>query len=350
MLAAGLVAKKAVELGITSKPWCKTSLAPGSQVVSEYLEKAGLIPYLNQIGFNVVGYGCTTCIGNSGPLPDAIGKAIDDNDLTVASVLSGNRNFEGRVHAKVKMNFLASPPLVVAYALLGTVRKDITKDPIAINKDGKEIFLKDIWPTPEEVSEQLKAIERDMYVKGYQDVFKGPQMWQDIQVEASETYAWDDESTYIKNPPYFVGMPKSAPNDLQPIQGARVLARLGDSITTDHISPAGSIGAETPAGQYLKSRGVAVKDFNSYGSRRGNDDVMVRGTFANIRLRNELAPGTEGGFTTHYPSQQVTTIYEASQQYQKDGDHSLYWQVKNMAQAHRVTGQQKVPSYLVFAR
>lgn len=319
MLAAGLVAKKAVELGITRKPWCKTSLAPGSQVVTEYLDKAGLIPYLDQIGFNVVGYGCTTCIGNSGPLPDAIGKAIDDNDLTVASVLSGNRNFEGRVHAKVKMNFLASPPLVVAYALLGSVRKDITKDPIATNADGKEIYLKDIWPTSEEVQEQLKAIERDMYVTGYEDVFKGPQMWQDIQVEASENYHWDETSTYIKNPPYFDGMPKDAPTGIKPINGARVLARLGDSITTDHISPAGSIGADTPAGKYLKSRGVAVKDFNSYGSRRGNDDVMVRGTFANIRLRNELAPGTEGGFTTHYPSNQVTTIYEASRQYQQDG-------------------------------
>lgn len=319
MLAAGLVAKKAVELGITRKPWCKTSLAPGSQVVTEYLDKAGLIPYLDQIGFNVVGYGCTTCIGNSGPLPDAIGKAIDDNDLTVASVLSGNRNFEGRVHAKVKMNFLASPPLVVAYSLLGSVRKDITKDPIATNADGKEIYLKDIWPTSEEVQEQLKAIERDMYVSGYEDVFKGPQMWQDIQVEASENYHWDETSTYIKNPPYFDGMPKDAPTGIKPINGARVLARLGDSITTDHISPAGSIGEDTPAGKYLKSRGVAVKDFNSYGSRRGNDDVMVRGTFANIRLRNELAPGTEGGFTTHYPSNQVTTIYEASRQYQQDG-------------------------------
>ncbi|MBV7435423.1 aconitate hydratase AcnA [Cardiobacteriaceae bacterium TAE3-ERU3] len=318
MLAAGLVAKKAVELGITRKPWCKTSLAPGSQVVTEYLEKAGLLPYLDQIGFNVVGYGCTTCIGNSGPLPDEIGKAIDENDLTVASVLSGNRNFEGRVHAKVKMNFLASPPLVVAYSILGSVRKDITKDPIATDKNGNDVYLKDIWPTFDEVQQQLKAIEREMYVTGYEDVFKGPQMWQDIQVEASETYSWDEESTYIKNPPYFVGMPKEAPDHLESITGARVLARLGDSITTDHISPAGSIGEDTPAGKYLKSRGVSVKDFNSYGSRRGNDDVMVRGTFANIRLRNELAPGTEGGFTTHYPSNEVTTIYEASQQYQKD--------------------------------
>lgn len=315
LLAAGLVAKKAVEKGLTRKPWCKTSLAPGSQVVTEYLEKSGLLPYLEKVGFDVVGYGCTTCIGNSGPLPDAIGEAIDANDLTVASVLSGNRNFEGRVHAKVKLNFLASPPLVVAYSLLGTILKDITKDPIGTNAQGEEIFLKDIWPTPEEIHQQLSAIQRDMYVKGYDDVFKGSTMWQNIKITESESYHWDDSSTYIKNPPFFAGMPKEAPDSLPQIKGARVLARLGDSITTDHISPAGSFKADTPAGKFLTSRGVDPKDFNSYGSRRGNDDVMVRGTFGNIRLRNEIAPGTEGGWTTNYLTGKVETIYDAAMDY-----------------------------------
>lgn len=318
LLAAGLVAKKAVEHGLTRQPWCKTSLAPGSQVVTDYLKKSGLLPYLQELGFNVVGYGCTTCIGNSGPLPEVIGNAIDEHNLTVASVLSGNRNFEGRVHAKVKMNFLASPPLVVAYALLGSVDKDITKEPIGKNAQGEEVYLKDIWPTPEEVQSELKAIEREMYVEGYEDVFKGSEMWQNIEVDESKIYAWDSDSTYIKNPPYFDGMSKEAPSALPQIKEARVLARLGDSITTDHISPAGSFSADSPAGQYLIKRGVEPKDFNSYGSRRGNDDVMVRGTFANIRLRNELAPDTEGGYTTHFPSGEVTSIYEAAMRYQQD--------------------------------
>lgn len=319
LLAAGLVAKKAVEKGLKRKPWCKTSLAPGSQVVTDYLAKSGLLPYLEQVGFHVVGYGCTTCIGNSGPLPDPVGDAIDAHDLTVASVLSGNRNFEGRVHAKVKMNFLASPPLVVAYSLLGTVLKDITTEAIGQNDKGEDVYLKDIWPSPEEVQAQLSAIQREMYVSGYDDVFKGPEMWQNIEVSESQIYDWDDSSTYIKNPPYFQGMSKEAPEDLPQIKGARVLARLGDSITTDHISPAGSFKAATPAGQYLVARGVEPKDFNSYGSRRGNDDVMVRGTFANIRLRNEIAPGTEGGFTTNYLSGAVETIYDASMAYQAAG-------------------------------
>lgn len=319
LLAAGLVAKKAVEKGLKRKPWCKTSLAPGSQVVTDYLAKSGLLPYLEQVGFHVVGYGCTTCIGNSGPLPDPVGDAIDAHDLTVASVLSGNRNFEGRVHAKVKMNFLASPPLVVAYSLLGTVLKDITTEAIGQNDKGEDVYLKDIWPSPEEVQAQLSAIQREMYVSGYDDVFKGSEMWQNIEVSESQIYDWDDSSTYIKNPPYFQGMSKEAPESLPQIKGARVLARLGDSITTDHISPAGSFKAETPAGQYLVARGVEPKDFNSYGSRRGNDDVMVRGTFANIRLRNEIAPGTEGGFTTNYLSGEVETIYEASVAYQAAG-------------------------------
>ncbi|SUO98490.1 aconitate hydratase AcnA [Suttonella indologenes] len=319
LLAAGLVAKKAVEKGLKRKPWCKTSLAPGSQVVTDYLAKSGLLPYLEQVGFHVVGYGCTTCIGNSGPLPDPVGDAIDAHDLTVASVLSGNRNFEGRVHAKVKMNFLASPPLVVAYSLLGTVLKDITTEAIGQNDKGEDVYLKDIWPSPEEVQAQLSAIQREMYVSGYDDVFKGSEMWQNIEISESQIYDWDDSSTYIKNPPYFQGMSKEAPESLPQIKGARVLARLGDSITTDHISPAGSFKAETPAGQYLVARGVEPKDFNSYGSRRGNDDVMVRGTFANIRLRNEIAPGTEGGFTTNYLSGEVETIYEASMAYQAAG-------------------------------
>lgn len=319
LLAAGLVAKKAVEKGLKRKPWCKTSLAPGSQVVTDYLAKSGLLPYLEQVGFHVVGYGCTTCIGNSGPLPDPVGDAIDAHDLTVASVLSGNRNFEGRVHAKVKMNFLASPPLVVAYSLLGTVLKDITTEAVGQNDKGEDVYLKDIWPSPEEVQAQLSAIQREMYVSGYDDVFKGSEMWQNIEVSESQIYDWDDSSTYIKNPPYFQGMSKEAPEGLPQIKGARVLARLGDSITTDHISPAGSFKAETPAGQYLVARGVEPKDFNSYGSRRGNDDVMVRGTFANIRLRNEIAPGTEGGFTTNYLSGEVETIYEASVAYQAAG-------------------------------
>lgn len=319
LLAAGLVAKKAVEKGLKRKPWCKTSLAPGSQVVTDYLAKSGLLPYLEQVGFHVVGYGCTTCIGNSGPLPDPVGDAIDAHDLTVVSVLSGNRNFEGRVHAKVKMNFLASPPLVVAYSLLGTVLKDITTEAIGQNDKGEDVYLKDIWPSPEEVQAQLSAIQREMYVSGYDDVFKGSEMWQNIEVSESQIYDWDDSSTYIKNPPYFQGMSKEAAESLPQIKGARVLARLGDSITTDHISPAGSFKAETPAGQYLVARGVEPKDFNSYGSRRGNDDVMVRGTFANIRLRNEIAPGTEGGFTTNYLSGEVETIYEASMAYQAAG-------------------------------
>lgn len=319
LLAAGLVAKKAVEKGLKRKAWCKTSLAPGSQVVTEYLAKAGLDKYLDQLGFNTVGYGCTTCIGNSGPLPDAIGEAIDANGLTVVSVLSGNRNFEGRVHAKVKMNFLASPPLVVAYALLGTVVEDITTAPIGQNEAGENIYLKDIWPTFEEVNAELKNIDRQMFVEGYDNVFKGSEMWQNIDITPSKSYDWDDSSTYIKNPPYFHGMSKEAPAELPKIKGARVLARLGDSITTDHISPAGSFAKDTPAGQFLVARGVAPKDFNSYGSRRGNDDVMVRGTFANIRLRNELAPNTEGGFTTNFLSGAVETIYDASMAYQAAG-------------------------------
>lgn len=319
MLAAGLLARKAVEKGLKRKPWCKTSLAPGSQVVSNYLDKSGLSAYLEALGFYVVGYGCTTCIGNSGPLPEAIGDAIDRNDLTVAAVLSGNRNFEGRVHAKVKMNFLASPPMVVAYSLLGTVCKDITTDPIGRNDKGDLIYLKDIWPTPEEIQHELSGIERAMFVEGYADLFKGSDRWQNIAVSEAKSYDWDDASTYIKNPPYFNGMSQEEPSELAQIENARVLVRLGDSITTDHISPAGAFKPDTPAGKFLIGRGVDPQDFNSYGSRRGNDDVMVRATFANIRLRNEIAPGTEGGWTTNYLNGKVESIYDAAMAYRTAG-------------------------------
>ena len=319
LLAAGLLARKAVEKGLERKPWCKTSLAPGSQVVSDYLNKAGLSVYLEALGFHVVGYGCTTCIGNSGPLPEIIGDAIERHDLTVAAVLSGNRNFEGRVHAKVKMNFLASPPLVVAYSLLGTVCKDITTEPLGRNDKGEAIYLKDIWPTPEEIHRELAAIERDMFVEGYAELFKGSDRWRSITVDEAKRYNWDDTSTYIKNPPYFNDMSQEEPAELPRIENARVLVRLGDSITTDHISPAGAFKADTPAGKFLIGRGVDPQDFNSYGSRRGNDDIMVRGTFANIRLRNEIAPGTEGGFTTNYLNGEVETIYDAAMAYRKAG-------------------------------
>ena len=314
MTAAGLLAKKAVEKGLMSKPWVKTSLAPGSRVATEILEKAGLLTYLDQLHFNVVGYGCMTCIGNSGPLPEEISKVVNDKNLVVVSVLSGNRNFEGRINQDVKANYLMSPPLVVAYALAGTIDIDMTKDPIGQGKDGP-VFLKDIWPTQQEIAEaNSKAISADMYRTNYAEVFKGDERWAEIPVEGEDRYAWPD-STYIKNPPYFKGMTKEAPAKVDDIKGLRVLAVLGDSITTDHISPAGAIKLNSPAGQYLIDHGVEPKMFNSYGSRRGNDEVMVRGTFANVRLRNQLAPGTEGGFTTYLPTNEVTTIYQAAMLY-----------------------------------
>ncbi len=318
LMAAGILAKKAVEKGLTSKPWVKTSLGPGSKVVTEYLEAAGLLTYLERLNFYVVGYGCTTCIGNSGPLPPAISKAIDDKELFVVSVLSGNRNFEGRVHAEVRANYLASPPLVVAYALAGTANIDLTTEPLGTGKDGKPVFLKDIWPTQKEVSDAIeKSVTPPMFKSVYADVYAGDAQWQSLKVPEGDLYAWENDSTYVKNPPYFDGMTPQ-PGAVDPVHGARVLALLGDSITTDHISPAGSIKADGPAGKYLQEHGVKKDDFNSYGSRRGNHEVMVRGTFANVRLRNQLAPGTEGGWTKHMPSGEVMSIFDASVKYIAD--------------------------------
>ena len=300
MIGAGLVAKKAVEMGLTSKPWVKTSLAPGSKVVTNYLKETGLLSYLEKLGFSLVGYGCTTCIGNSGPLPDGISQAVDENDLVVAAVLSGNRNFEGRVNAQVKANYLASPPLVVAYALAGHVDFDPYNDPIGTSTDGKSLYLKDIWPTSKEVEEATRKVGRGMFAKEYSVVFDGDDRWKALPSPTGQIFNWDRSSTYVKNPPYFSGM-GLLPKAIRDITGARVLAVLGDSVTTDHISPAGSIPKDSPAGKYLLEHGIEPKDFNSYGARRGNDEVMVRGTFANIRLKNALAPGTEGGYSVHLP-------------------------------------------------
>ncbi|HET7610700.1 MAG TPA: aconitate hydratase AcnA, partial [Rhodanobacteraceae bacterium] len=319
MLAAGLVARKAHEKGLKAKPWVKTSLAPGSKVVTDYLNKSGLMKDLDDMGFWLVGYGCTTCIGNSGPLPEEISKAITDADLCVASVLSGNRNFEGRVHQEVKMNYLASPPLVVAYAIAGSLDVDLTRDALGKDKDGNDVYLKDIWPTNKEISDLIaNTVSADMFKNSYADVFKGDERWNAIQSPDSDLYAWDEASTYIKNPPYFDGMTMEVP-PAEDIHGARCLALLGDSVTTDHISPAGAIKKDSPAGKFLMERGVKPANFNSYGSRRGNDDVMVRGTFANIRIRNRLLDNVEGGYTMHVPSGKQMTIYDAAMQYQKEG-------------------------------
>ncbi len=318
LVAAGLLAKKASEKGLTSKPWVKTSLAPGSKVVTEYLAKAGLTPYLEKLGFQTVGYGCTTCIGNSGPLPEAVSKAIEQGALVAAAVLSGNRNFEGRVHAEVRANYLASPPLVVAYALAGTVDFDPYKDPIGTGTDGKPVMLKDIWPTRAEVQAAIDGcIDRAMFERVYGQVFDGDEEWKKLAIPTGDLYAWDAKSTYVKHPPYFEGMGRE-PSAISDIQGARVLAVLGDSITTDHISPAGNIKKSSPGGQYLLEHGVTVADFNSYGSRRGNHEAMVRGTFANVRLRNQLAPGTEGGVTRHIPSGEAMSIFDAAVRYEKE--------------------------------
>ncbi|MDX6265852.1 MAG: aconitate hydratase, partial [Frankiales bacterium] len=317
MVAAGLLAKAAVEKGLSSKPWVKTTLAPGSKVVTDYYEKAGLSPYLDKLGFNTVGYGCTTCIGNSGPLPTEVSAAVNEGDLAVVSVLSGNRNFEGRINPDIKMNYLASPPLVVAYALAGTMDMNITAEPLGQDQDGNDVYLRDIWPTPADVAKVVgEAITENMYADSYADVFAGDDRWRAIPVPAGDAFTWDPASTYVRKAPYFDGMERE-PEPLTDITGARVLAVLGDSVTTDHISPAGSIKKDSPAGTYLTEHGVDPKDFNSYGSRRGNHEVMIRGTFANIRLRNQLAPGTEGGFTTK--DGQVTTIYDASVAYQAEG-------------------------------
>ncbi|WP_036163766.1 aconitate hydratase AcnA, partial [Lysinibacillus sphaericus] len=319
LIAAGLVAKKAVEKGLTVPKWVKTSLAPGSKVVTGYLEDSGLQTYLDQIGFNTVGYGCTTCIGNSGPLLPEIEDAIKAKDLFVTSVLSGNRNFEGRVHPLVKANYLASPPLVVAYALAGTVDIDLQKDSFGKDKDGNEVFFADIWPSTEEVNAVLgTVVNRELFQKEYETVFTANEKWNAIETSTESLYTFDDKSTYIQNPPFFQGLAKE-PEAIKGLDGLRIMAKFGDSITTDHISPAGAIGKDTPAGKYLIENGVAIRDFNSYGSRRGNHEVMMRGTFANIRIRNQVAPGTEGGFTTYWPTGEVEYIYDACMKYQEQG-------------------------------
>ncbi|WP_042414048.1 aconitate hydratase AcnA [Streptacidiphilus anmyonensis] len=321
MLGAALLAKKAVEKGLTVKPWVKTTLAPGSKVVMDYYEKAGLLPYMEKLGFNLVGYGCVTCIGNSGPLPEEVSKTVNDHDLAVVSVLSGNRNFEGRINPDVKMNYLASPPLVVAYAIAGNMNVDITRDALGADAEGNPVYLHDIWPTEQEVADVIAtSIDQDMFTKDYADVFAGDHRWQSLQVPTGNTFEWDAESTYVRKPPYFEGMAHE-PAPVTDIAGARVLAKLGDSVTTDHISPAGNIKDGTPAAEYLKAHGVEKRDFNSYGSRRGNHEVMIRGTFANIRLRNQIAPGTEGGYTRDFTQADgpVSFIYDASQNYQAAG-------------------------------
>ena len=317
LIGAGLLAKKACELGLSSKPWVKTSLAPGSQVVTDYLEKAGLNKYLDKLGFNLVGYGCTTCIGNSGPLAENISEAVSKNNLYAVSVLSGNRNFEGRISPLVKANYLASPPLVVAYAIAGSMHIDLYKDPLGKSKEGNDIFLKDIWPTNEEIEDVLKeSLNASMFIKRYSDVSKGPDQWQKIQTKASSIYNWDENSTYVKKPPFFENL-KDKPEKFENIENARPLLILGDMVTTDHISPAGAIQKDSPTGEYFMKNQVLQKDFNSYGSRRGNHEVMTRGTFANIRIRNEMAPGTEGGFTKLHPEEKVMPVYDAVVEYKK---------------------------------
>jgi aconitate hydratase len=319
LVAAGLLARNAGARGLASKPWVKTSLAPGSRVVTDYLQKAGLLRDLEALGFYTVGYGCTTCIGNSGPLKPEISEAVKAADVVACSVLSGNRNFEGRVHPEIKMNFLASPPLVVAYALAGSLDIDITTEPLGLGKDGKPVYLKDIWPSAQDVAATVAAsVDSAMFKKGYANVFTGDANWSAIKTPVGKIYAWDGDSTYVKNPPYFDGITMT-PAPLTDIQGARVLAMLGDSVTTDHISPAGNIAKSSPAAKYLVAQGVQAADFNSYGARRGNHEVMMRGTFANIRLRNLLLPGTEGGVTLHIPSGAEMSIFDASVKYKTAG-------------------------------
>jgi aconitate hydratase len=319
MVAAGLLASKAVERGLATKPWVKTSLAPGSKVVVDYFERAGLTPDLDKLGFNLVGFGCTTCIGNSGPLPGPIARAANENELALVSVLSGNRNFEGRINPDVRMNYLASPPLVVAYALAGTMDIDLTSEPLGTDPAGEPVYLRDLWPSPAEVNVVIEeSLAEDMFRTAYGQVFDGDEMWQSLPVPATGAYEWSDTSTYVRRPPYFDGMPADPP-PLADIEGARALAVLGDSVTTDHISPAGAIRPDSPAGQWLIAQGVEPREFNSYGSRRGNHEVMIRGTFANPRIRNRLAPGTEGGITRHQPSGEQTTIYDAAERYRAEG-------------------------------
>jgi aconitate hydratase len=320
MIAAGLLAKKAIERGLTQRPWVKTSLAPGSKVVTEYYERAGLTPYLEQLGFNTVGYGCTTCIGNSGPLPDPVSKAIHDGSLVVASVLSGNRNFEGRIQSEVRANYLMSPPLVVAFAIAGRIDIDLYNEPLGTDPDGRSIFLRDIWPTQEEIQSVIRSsIDSSMYERTYGKIYEGDERWNSLDVPTGDRFGWQESSTYVRRPTYFDEMPREAPDTVPEIVGARVIALLGDSVTTDHISPAGSIKRDSPAGKYLVQHGVEPRDFNSYGSRRGNHEVMVRGTFANVRIRNALVPGIEGGFSRHLPSDEIMTIYDAAMKYQAEG-------------------------------
>jgi aconitate hydratase len=319
MLGAALLAKNAVEKGLKAKPWVKTTLAPGSKVVTDYYDRSGLTPYLDKLGFNLVGYGCVTCIGNSGPLPEHVSAAVNEADLAVVSVLSGNRNFEGRINPDVKMNYLASPPLVIAYAIAGTMDFDFEADALGTDTEGNPVFLKDIWPSPAEVQDVIgTAISSEMFTKDYADVFAGDERWTSLATPTGNVFEWDADSTYVRKPPYFENMP-ATPTPVTDFAGARVLAKLGDSVTTDHISPAGSIKADSPAGKYLAEHGVERRDFNSYGSRRGNHEVMIRGTFANIRLRNQLLDGVEGGFTKNLLTGEQTTIYDASAAYAEAG-------------------------------
>ena len=318
MIGAGLLARKAVERGLERKPWVKSSLAPGSKVVTEYYRASGLDRYLDQLGFNLVGYGCTTCIGNSGPLPEAISAAVADGDLVVCAVLSGNRNFEARIHPEIKANYLASPPLVVAYALAGRMDLDLVHEPLGQDREGMDVYLRDIWPSPGEIQETIAtAIREEMFRRTYADVFSGDERWNALAVPGGELYAWNPDSTYVRRPPYFDGMPRE-PRPVEDVTGARCLVMVGDSVTTDHISPAGSIKPDSPAGRYLVDQGIERRDFNSYGPR-GNHEVMVRGTFANVRLRNQLAPGTEGSITVHLPDGEELSIYEASLAYAREG-------------------------------
>jgi len=350
MLGAGLLAKKAVERGLHVKPWVKTSLAPGSKVVTNYLAAAGLTPYLEKLNFHLVGYGCTTCIGNSGPLSEPIGAAIKDNNLIAVAVLSGNRNFEGRIHPLVRVNYLASPPLVVAYALAGRMDVDLTTEPLGNDTAGKPVFLKDIWPSPQEIETTVRAaVTTAQYNKEYAEVYEGDARWKSMPIPEGDIYKWDPKSTYIKMPPYFENMPKTPPA-LADIHGARVLAVLGDSVTTDHISPAGSIPVDSPAGKHLIANGVKPHEFNSYGARRGNHEVMMRGTFANIRLRNQLAPGTEGGWTLYLPGSEKMSIYDAAVRYREAGVPLVVLAGKNTAPALRATGLRRARACSACAR
>ena len=350
MVAAGLLAKRAVDAGMESQPWVKTSLAPGSRVVTDYLDRAGLTPYLEKLGFNLVGYGCTTCIGNSGPLPDDVAKLIDDEKLNVVAVLSGNRNFEGRIHPQVRASYLASPPLVVAYALAGRINFDPTNEPLGDGADGP-VFLRDLWPSPQDVAEVIAtAVTEDQFIEQYSRIWEGDDRWRALPTPTGPAYEWDPDSTYVREPPFFSDQAAGPVGDAEVegarVDGARILVKVGDSITTDHISPAGAIRPDSPAGRYLIEHGVQQREFNSYGARRGNHEVMMRGTFANVRLRNELAPGTEGWWTTHLPSGEVTSVYEAAMRYRRGGiARSACSRARSTGAVRRGTGLRKVPRF-----